>query len=256
MKPIHLVSKKIMVLSAALGGVSLLLISCYSSGEKGWIHIVSIDDMDFVAYAGGLKTPARIVSYQSTGSEFDPFTSTCPYINHLSFPGYGWSLPWRSQNDMFLICDPQSAPAGSYSGEVTLLVQQIGYSDAQVSFPVSTEIVDASSEPLPGFTQGGGEDIDFFRFLVPAGTPGLTPQVLEIVNQGGGTLNWTLTSDSPWLSVDPYQGDTTTETDIVDVNVNVAGLETEETYFAALYFDCDSPYIAQEKIYVVLTVAP
>lgn len=52
----------------------------------------------------------------------------------------------------------------------------------------------------------------------------LTSLTFDIQNNSSGTLSWQLSKDSTWLSVSPATGTTTTEADIVTVQVNRSGL--------------------------------
>jgi len=238
----------------ALGLLTLFVLCGCGSDRKGYVNVVSSDNLDFTAVAGGFTTPVHVVTLQMSPTESGP-DFTCPYLEYVlttsGFFGYWHFPPYR---DLLIRCQPQSAIAGTYSGTVRIKVSNVGYLYAEAVLPVQVEILDAPSSPFPGFMKNSAQDITYFDFVVPSGTPGLTTQTLEIVNQGGGTLNWSIVSNQPWLSVAPYQGDTTIETDVVNVNVNVAGLTSLTYYVGALTFACDSPYVAQEKIYVVLYV--
>jgi hypothetical protein len=58
-----------------------------------------------------------------------------------------------------------------------------------------------------------------FNGVVGAASP--ANQTFTIMNTGGGTLNWTLIDDQPWLSATPASG---TGNDTITVTVNTAGL--------------------------------
>jgi len=51
-----------------------------------------------------------------------------------------------------------------------------------------------------------------------------TSQTLQISNSGGGTLNWSVSGDTSWLSLSSTSGSSTGETDEVTVNVDISGL--------------------------------
>ncbi|RKY55987.1 MAG: hypothetical protein DRP93_02285, partial [Candidatus Neomarinimicrobiota bacterium] len=46
----------------------------------------------------------------------------------------------------------------------------------------------------------------------------------DVTNCGGGTLDWTVSGDQSWITVNPTGGSTTTETDMVTVTIDTAGL--------------------------------
>ena len=49
-------------------------------------------------------------------------------------------------------------------------------------------------------------------------------KLLNITNQGAGTLNWTVIDDQDWMTISPTTGATTSGTDIVNVTVDRTGL--------------------------------
>ena len=52
----------------------------------------------------------------------------------------------------------------------------------------------------------------------------------DITNCGTGTLTWDVSDDQPWITVNPADGSTTTETDTVTVTVDTTGLECDITH--------------------------
>ena len=63
-----------------------------------------------------------------------------------------------------------------------------------------------------------------FEFFAPEGGPNPDDQILSIRNCGGGTLNWEISEECPWLEVDPASGQSTGEIDEVAVSVDVGGV--------------------------------
>jgi hypothetical protein len=59
----------------------------------------------------------------------------------------------------------------------------------------------------------------------------------EITNCGCGILEWTVSEDEPWITVDPTSSTTTTETDTVTVEISTCDLECDETYTGAITVD-------------------
>ncbi|MGH7232362.1 MAG: BACON domain-containing protein [Nitrospiraceae bacterium] len=80
-------------------------------------------------------------------------------------------------------------------------------------------------------------------------------QTLNITNTGGGTLSWTVTENATWLSLDPTSGTTTTETDIITVNVNIAGLSSN-TYSAMITLSTVGAPAAQQIPVTLILSAP
>ena len=251
----------LLVLAVLFAAGQAFLAGC-NGDEKDYIEILSPEELSFVACAGGMSTPARLVTYRPPAT----FTGImCPYVSATHS-----SPPWNPYSryplcDRFYGCQPQNAEPGTYTG-----VLRVIYVDAfanvtgcahartvnsEATIPAQVAVVDPGSEPFPGFTRNGGEDVNYFHFVVPEGTPGLTTQTLEMVNQGGGTLTWTLSSNQPWLGLDPFDGDTGAEQDAVNVNVNVEGLEAGSIHFGTISVTSDSPDLPAEEIVIVLQVA-
>ncbi|MHC4867426.1 MAG: LamG-like jellyroll fold domain-containing protein, partial [Planctomycetota bacterium] len=63
-----------------------------------------------------------------------------------------------------------------------------------------------------------------FQFITAEGRPNPPDQILTISNNGIGTLNWEITEDCNWLSVEPNSGSSTVETDEVTLSVDISGL--------------------------------
>ena len=81
-----------------------------------------------------------------------------------------------------------------------------------------------------------------------------TVGTVNVTNPGGGTLNWSATSNRAWLSVTPSSGTTTTETDSVSVRATAAGL-LPGTYTGTITFTGASPATGTPAtINVTLTV--
>jgi hypothetical protein len=80
-------------------------------------------------------------------------------------------------------------------------------------------------------------------------------QTLNITNTGGGTLSWNASEAAPWLSLNPTSGITTTETDVVTVSVNTAGL-LANTYTAMITLTAPGATNSTQQVPVTLTVTP
>ncbi len=50
------------------------------------------------------------------------------------------------------------------------------------------------------------------------------PRGFTVSNTGGGTLNYALTTDEPWLSVSPESGSSSGEADVINASIDAAGL--------------------------------
>lgn len=61
-------------------------------------------------------------------------------------------------------------------------------------------------------------------FRMIAGSQAVAEQSFSIRNRGGGSLNWQVTDDAPWLSVAPYAGNSRGQIDDLVVHVDATGL--------------------------------
>jgi hypothetical protein len=114
-----------------------------------------------------------------------------------------------SLSDLWTAEELAQAPPGSLS--VTIQ----GPNGAQVKLDLSIQ--------LSGLTPPEVLTVDSqsLQFNGQVGQLNPTSQALRITNTGGGRLNWTATTDSPWLSVSPTSG---TAPSTVSVSVNIANL--------------------------------
>ena len=76
------------------------------------------------------------------------------------------------------------------------------------------------------------------------------PQEIRIVNKGGGTLNWSISSDASWLTVSPVTG---TGDGIITVSVNPGGLD-EGTYSGSITVSDPNADNSPQTISVTLKV--
>ena len=106
--------------------------------------------------------------------------------------------------------------------------------DAGTDAGVTTD-ADGNSRPLAGGFDMGAYEYNSSDPSIAAGPlhmlfeadAELSPppsQQLSIANCGSGTLNWSVSSDAAWLGLDPPAGASTTETDVVQVSLDHAGL--------------------------------
>jgi hypothetical protein len=82
-----------------------------------------------------------------------------------------------------------------------------------------------------------------------------SPQSISITNTGGGTLSWTASQAASWLSLNPTTGTTTTETDVITVSVNTAGM-TANTYTTTITVSAPGSTSTIQQVPVTLTVTP
>ncbi len=134
-----------------------------------------------------------------------------------------WALPMPTQdctygntvNQHSLDFDTANLPSGHYDGLVMVNGQG---TDGQPQYvPVTLTVEDS------------GPVIDIIctnpALTLAQGTTSLVERTLSVVNTGSGTLNYTITSDVPWLVVQPGSGSSSGTGQEHAWRVNPAGLE-------------------------------
>jgi hypothetical protein len=91
-----------------------------------------------------------------------------------------------------------------------------------------------------------------FSFNATQGGSNPSNQTLIIWNEGGGTLNWSISDNATWLSLSPTSG---TGTWVVNLSVNIAGL-TARTYNATITITASGATNSPVSIPVNLTINP
>jgi len=100
--------------------------------------------------------------------------------------------------------DHGEIPPGTYAGNVTVTSD-----DNQTHRLTVRMTVPAPALPLPAALELNTQTLDF-------GAQGWT-RAFDVRNAGEGTLTYTVTSDVDWLSVEPAQGEVTTEPQSIEV---------------------------------------
>ena len=127
--------------------------------------------------------------------------------------------------------------------EVTL------FGDPELSFHLAA----STADPLIGLPAAAPV------FLAMEGGDNPEAQTITIQNHGGKTLNWSVTSDQPWLTVSPIEGTAPTQ---ITLSVDATG-KTVGNYTATLLFEApeaaNSPQALEVHLVVITvptTVAP
>ncbi len=129
-------------------------------------------------------------------------------------------------------------PAG-YNGLVRLKV-----SNANGQHTVN--IMTAAAAPLPSISLSA--DQAAFSYTLAGSVP--APQTVNLTNAGGGTLTWTATSGSSWLTVSPNSG---AGAGMLTLGINHVGL-TAQTYNGAITVTASGARNSPQTISVKLTV--
>ena len=75
-----------------------------------------------------------------------------------------------------------------------------------------------SQTPIISYSASG------YTFTAAAGASNPSSQILEIWNSGGGTLDWSISHDAGWLSLDPVSGSSTGEHTSITVSADTSGM--------------------------------
>ncbi len=142
----------------------------------------------------------------------------------------GGTLNWSSANASgWLTHDPNSGAIDGGNDQVTSLIVDISgltdgvYTDtvtitdpAATNSPQEVEVILTVAEPAPEI---GVSPASFVFDAVVGSNP--ADQSLDITNLGGGTLDWSASNLTAWLSLDPASG---TAPSTVTLSVNTGGL--------------------------------
>jgi len=199
--------------------------------------------MTFEAFAGGPNPLSQTLNITNTGTGGMKWevASSAPWLT-LS-PTSGRT---RKEPDVVTVSvSTTGLSAGSYSAIITLRAQDLETRWAEQQVAVSLHI----KSPAPTISLSNSS-------LAFASIYGSTPpgsQVVSIRNTGGGTMNWTTSSSAPWLTVAPPSGDTTTETDSLNVAVNTTGMGIG-TYQAPIKIDAPGATNSPQEVMVTLAI--
>lgn len=92
-----------------------------------------------------------------------------------------------------------------------------------------------------------------FSAVEAGGSP--ASQTLQISNGGGGTLSWSVSTDAPWLTLDPKSGSGTGAVELVTVRIDSGGLSAG-TYPATIEVSGLGAEGSPQTTTVTLTILP
>ncbi|MDO8473528.1 MAG: hypothetical protein Q7T05_06900, partial [Dehalococcoidia bacterium] len=141
--------------------------------------------------------------------------------------------------------------AGTYSASITISAP--GAANSPMTAPVTLAVVSTTTPPAPAPPTIGYSPANVV-FAATQGGSNPSAQSLGVWNSGGGTLNWSVSDDAPWLALSPASGSSTGETDPVSVSVNITGLAAG-TYTAMVSIWASGATNSPRYMGVVLTVA-
>ncbi|UCC21809.1 MAG: right-handed parallel beta-helix repeat-containing protein [Planctomycetota bacterium] len=195
------------------GVLSILVgvLVCSSVGMAGQqVLEVSPRYLEFTGYEGGGDPAAQVLSIWNSGKGPMNWTVTpdCGWVTVE--PNSGSSM--GEVDDANIIVDINELSAGIYDCQLTVTGS---------GAPNSPQVVDVN---LVVHGPAIGLSATQFEFTAYEGGEYPDDQILSISNIGGGTLNWTISEDCNWLSVEPNAGSSTGEADDVNLSVDISGL--------------------------------
>lgn len=211
------------------------------------------DSMTFMAS----PPPARSqISLSSTQLQFAYTTGgTAPSAQSVTIANAGGgTLSWAaSSNSPWLTVSPAS---GTEAGTLTIGINTAGLSAQTYNGAISVTATGASAQtisvrltvsaPAPSLSLSTNKAT--FAFALSGSAP--ATQTVNISNAGGGTLLWSASSNSPWLTVSPASG---TGAGTLTLGINTAGLSAQ-TYNGAVSVTVSGAVNSPQSIAVTLTV--
>jgi hypothetical protein len=203
----------------------------------------SPSSLNFTATAGGANPADQTLSIWNSG---------------------GGSLNWSASEDViWLSLDPISGSstdehdsvtvsvnisgltADTYNATITITAE--GATNTPQTVPVSLTISSPTPEPAITYSPSG------FSFTATKDEVNPDDQTLEIWSSGDGTLNWSVSEDATWLSLDPTSGSSTGEHGSVTVSVNISGM-TAGSYSATITISAPGATNTPQTVSVSLTI--
>ncbi len=167
--------------------------------------------MEFSAEQGGPNPAGQALSIWRGGGNGPlmwEVTEDCNWLEAM--PSSGTSMGEVDIVGVFV--DISGLGAGTYNCELTVTGDRADNSP-QI---VDVNLVVTGAEIALSATQ--------FDFTAIYGGANPGDKILSISNSGSGTLNWEITEDCNWLSVEPNDGNSTGEWDDVTLSVDITGL--------------------------------
>jgi hypothetical protein len=173
----------------------------------------------------------------------------------VSFSGHGEdsdgsivAYNWDSSIDGFL-SNSSSFSTSTLSMGTHTISFKVEDNDGAWSEEVEKLVTIVSPPPTIAFSP------ENFNFSATEGCSNPAAQTLGIYNSGDGTLNWSLTDDAGWLSLNPTSGSSTGETDNIALSVDTTGLSVN-TYTATITITASGAANSPQTVPVTLSVKP
>lgn len=212
---------------------------------------------------GQLVVNPTVLTFPTIANDPNPSTQTIRIDNQI--PGdLAWmastNQPWltldqaagQTPHELGVTVDTRELDPGEYTGQITIVGPEVPGSEGEQTQQNQTEnvtvkaiVVDRNeSQPLLQVSP------PFLQFTAIAGSDAPAPQFFTIDNIGGGTLNWTATTATNWLTIGRTQG---TNEEQVRVTVNPASLEPG-THTGTITINAPNAEAGTQTVNVLLTL--
>jgi hypothetical protein len=196
------------------------------------IIVLSKSEFTFAGMSGGTNPISQVQHISNAGGQTLNWTATKVASWLVLTPSSG-----LAPSDMVVAVNTVGLSAGTYSDSVS--VSAPGATNTPQKFAVTLTL--AVPPPTIKLTPSS------FYFQAQQDDANPTGQTLSITNTSQGTLNWTATKNSTWLTLSSYSG---TAPSSVTINVNNTGL------LAGVYVDSirvSDPTATNDPQYAVVT---
>jgi len=191
-----------------------VVLSILASSAFGAPQVLEVNPttLDFSAIEGGGNPAAQVLSIWNSGHGPMDWMVT-PDCNWLVVePNSGTSS--GEVDDVNVIVDISGLVGGTYNCQITVTGDGADNSPqiVDINLVVDGPVLEVSPSLIEFTALEGGPN--------PAG------QVLSISNSGGGVLNWEISEDCNWLTVEPNTGSSTGEVDDVNISMDITGMKS------------------------------
>jgi hypothetical protein len=199
-------------------------------------------------------TPVSLNFAGQPGTAFPAQTLT---VSNTGDGSFTWSAssnaPWLSANPtggtvsaspsiITVSVDAAALSTGTHNAAITITAS--GAQNGPVTVPVTVVISTAPAISV---------NTNSFNFVALLGGTDPASQSFTITNSGGGTLNWSVSDNATWLSLNPTGGSSSGQPGTVTVSVSIAGLNAG-SYSAVITVSADGASNSPLTIPVTLTV--
>jgi hypothetical protein len=202
-------------------------------------------DFSFAAEEGGGDPPDQMLEIWNSGTDEISWSVESDEDWLELDPAEGDSD--GEHDGVTLSVDVSDLDAGDYEATITIDAPEADNSPEIITVELEIEGNVGEDEPTIDFSPSS------LAFIADEGGGDPQGKTLRIWNSGDGTLDWSVSADADWLSLDPDEGKSTGEKDNVSVSVDISGLDEGEYDVEITIRDPDASK-KTEKVEVTLEV--